>query len=148
MDPRERMVEIILDKPRKLKLDLNAMANFEKATGKNFSSAMPQPLSSDLDKVEEVLGREFSPKTDMVRFEEITGKTFPMPMAGDIRALLWACLIHEDSKLTQSDVGKMVDMSNLEEISGKIAELAEISMPKPKEKKGRQRGKSLETPLA
>jgi len=31
-------VEIELDKPRRLRLDLNAMSDFEKATGKNFSA--------------------------------------------------------------------------------------------------------------
>lgn len=39
-----------------------------------------------------------------------------------IRAFLWAGLIHENEGLTESEVGEMVDFENMEYISEKIGE--------------------------
>ena len=36
MSEQIKYVEVVLDKPRKLLLDMNAMASFEEQTGKNF----------------------------------------------------------------------------------------------------------------
>lgn len=85
-NPTAPKTKILLDKERTLLLDLNAMVEFEDATGKSLLSA-----------------------TSMSK----------MGMK-EIRALLWACLIHEDEKLTLKQVGAMVHSSNLEEISASI----------------------------
>ena len=89
-------VKIILDKERVLRLDLNAMAAFEEATGKRF-------VDAKLEK----------------------GKLSP----GDLRAMLWACLTHEDDTLTLKQVGSWVTMDNLLEIASKLNEAFEASMP-------------------
>lgn len=39
-----------------------------------------------------------------------------------IRTMLWAGLIHEDVELTETEVGNMVDFSNLEEVQKKVSE--------------------------
>lgn len=62
----------------------------------------------------------------MVAFEDATGKsmlnmeTWKSLSAKDIRALLWACLIHEDKILTIEQVGKMIHAGNINEIQGKL----------------------------
>ncbi len=77
----------------------------------------------------------------MVAFEEETGKSLlsaaslsEMGMK-EIRALLWACLVHDDESLTLKQVGDMVHAGNLEEISKSIEQAFGAAMPEP-EKKG------------
>jgi len=63
----------------------------------------------------------------MVKFEEITGKnllqsaSFTDLSITDLRVLVWACLLHEDKELTLDQVGEMVDVDNLAEVSNKLA---------------------------
>lgn len=71
----------------------------------------------------------------MAAFEEATGKSL---MRGidigsvsmkDYRALIWACLIHEDEKLTVEKVGKMIHAGNMGEISELITKAFELAAP-------------------
>jgi len=89
-------VKITLDKVRHLKLDLNAMAEFEEVTGKSLMAG-------------KFHGKNMTPK--------------------DLRAMLWACLIHEDEQLTLKQVGSWVTVSNLLEVAGKLNDAFEVSMP-------------------
>lgn len=73
----------------------------------------------------------------MAAFEETAGKSL-MNGAGlkemgmrDFRALLWACLIHEDESLTIKQVGSLVHAGNLVEISGAIEQAFTKAMPEP-----------------
>jgi len=65
----------------------------------------------------------------MVSFEEATGKnlfqgdSLSKLSAKDFRALLWACLIHEDKKLTIDQVGEMINPDNIEDIANKLSEV-------------------------
>lgn len=78
----------------------------------------------------------------MVSFEEVTGVSL---MKGtfkssnmtpkDLRAMLWACLVHEDDTLTLEQVGSLVTVGNLMEITAKLNEAFEVAMP---EKGGKQ----------
>lgn len=99
MGKEDKYTEIMLDKPRQLLLDLNAMCDFEKATNKNFSS---------LDK-------------------DIT--------ATEMRALLWACLRHEDEKLLPGQVGAMIHSGNLVTIAKAVSQMLTKGMPGKKPKK-------------
>lgn len=69
----------------------------------------------------------------MVAFEDETGTSlFEMKdtdsmSAKTIRALLWACLLHEDESLDIKDVGKFVTLSNIQEISEKLGEAMAIA---------------------
>ena len=81
--PLDEGIPITLDKPRRLRLDLNAMVRFEEATGKSFLSG-------------------FNWQTMSVK---------------DIRALIWACLLHEDPALTQEAVGAMITAQNMPQIT-------------------------------
>jgi len=75
----------------------------------------------------------------MVSFEEVTGKnmlrqeTMGELSAKDLRAILWACLLHEDEVLKLEDVGAMIHAGNMEEISDKLAEAWGAAMPEAKE---------------
>ena len=72
----------------------------------------------------------------MVSFEEATGKSL---MSGtfksskmtprQLRAMLWACLKHEDADLTEEQVGSWITVSNLMEVTGKLNEAFEVAMP-------------------
>ena len=74
----------------------------------------------------------------MVSFEDATGKNImqgidPDSMtAKDFRALLWACLLHEDETLKLEDVGKMIHTGNMSELSEKIAQAWEVASPETK----------------
>lgn len=94
-------ITIELDKERSLLLDLNAMAEFEDATGKNMFK----------------IGENFS--------------------ARDLRAMLWACLVHEDEELTEKQVGKMITPDNIKYVEEKLGEVYEKQMPDSSEKKGK-----------
>lgn len=90
------------------------------------------------------LDKERSLKLDlnaMVAFEEVTGHSL---MGGtfksedmtprDLRALLWACLIHEDETLTEKQVGSWISADNMAEIADRLNESFEVAMPKSEEK--------------
>ncbi|MCK5643554.1 MAG: hypothetical protein KAJ19_22325 [Gammaproteobacteria bacterium] len=93
MGAEDKYTPIVLDKPRRLLLDLNAMVDFEKATNKNIWS----------------LGENFS--------------------ATDLRALLWACLRHEDEELLPGDVGKMIHTGNMEMVGKALNDIYKKAMP-------------------
>jgi len=95
----ENLVPIKLDKPRHLLLDLNAMVNFQKMTGKDLWD---------------------------------TGDNFS---ANDLRALLWACLQHEEPTLTPGDVGKMVHIGNMRQVTETLKGLYIGAMPEKEKKK-------------
>ena len=67
----------------------------------------------------------------MAAYEDVTGKSaFAIGddiNAKSIRALLWACLIHEDYKLKIEDVGAMIHTGNMQEITTRINELVKTS---------------------
>ncbi len=94
------VVTIMLDKERHLRFDLNAMAAFEEATGKNIFE-------------EEVV-------------KKIINKTSPR----DLRALLWSMILHEDEALTIKQVGAWVNINNVREATLKAVEAWASAMPK------------------
>lgn len=72
----------------------------------------------------------------MVSFEEASGKSLFDPSfqlhsmsAKDLRAMLWACLLHDDSSLTLEDVGTMISTDNMADVSAKLNEAFEVAMP-------------------
>lgn len=89
-------------KKRHLRFDLNAMAEFEEATG--------TPLTG-----------------------ENISKVMSQGGAKALRALLWACLLHEDENLTLKEVGSWVNLKDINELPGKILEAFEAAMPEPEE---------------
>lgn len=81
-------------KERHLKLDLNAMASFEEATGKSVFALDVSQLG-----------------------------------AKDLRALLWACLLHEDKKLTPEEVGSWITLENMQDVAAGISAAFAAAMP-------------------
>lgn len=71
-------------------------------------------------------------------YEEATGKNV---LAGDLqadlssvrglRALLWAALLHEDPELTQQQVGAMLHLGNLTEMTGRVQAALAQALPDP-----------------
>ena len=92
-------VPITLDKKRHLLLDLNAMAAFEDATGKNIMRGFGSA--------------------------EMTAK--------DLRALLWACLLHEDENLTIEGAGRLIHTGNLDAVTESLGEAWSAAMPEAEE---------------
>lgn len=92
---------ITFDKERTLRMDLNALSDFETMSGKSIMRGGLEDLSN-LD-------------------------------LADIRTLLWACLVQEDETLSQRDVGKMIHVGNLQEVTTAITTLVKNAMPEPEE---------------
>ena len=77
----------------------------------------------------------------MIEYGKLTGQN---PLKGfsfkdlkleDIIGLLWACLIHEDEDLTYKDVLRMVEIADLENIMGLLAECVNQAFPDVKDTK-------------
>lgn len=103
-------MSIELDKPRHMLFDLNAMVAFEEETGKNLFDS----------KVTAAFTKSFSP--------------------GDLRAFLWASLLHEDENLTLKQVGSWIHTGNMEEIADKLVTAWAAAIP--------EGGKDKTAPLA
>lgn len=75
----------------------------------------------------------------MVRYEEVTGKSLFKGIdlnnmgAKELRALIWACLVHEDSNLTLKDVGAWINADNMTAFAQKLDAAVSNAVP---EKKG------------
>jgi len=67
--------------------------------------------------------------------EELTGKSFVDieawgdMRATDIRAVIYACLVHEDPELTLEQVGGLLHMGNVERIALELVDAFVLSMP-------------------
>lgn len=94
--PTIPVVEIELDKIRHLRLDFNALARAEEATGKSLLNG--------------------------IAWQNMTVK--------DYRALVWACLLHEDPELTLEDVGSLIHVGNVEYVTSCLTQLWAASNPK------------------
>lgn len=87
---------IDLDRERTMRLDLNALSDYERVTGKSIMSG---------------------------------GFALEKMGVPDIRALLWACLVQEDESLTERQVGAMLHVGNLTEVTRAITALVRGAMP-------------------
>jgi hypothetical protein len=72
-------------------------------------------------------------------FERVSGKSIMnggldlgnMQVA-DVRALLWACLVQTDESLTEREVGAMLHVGNLGEVTQALTSLVRGAMPEEK----------------
>jgi len=90
---------------RTIKLDYNALCSFEQVTGKSFLK-----FADDLEK-QGLLSMQLS----------------------DLRALLWAGLLHEDEKLKITDVGNLLkfdDAEHIQKILSAIVDAINEAFPK------------------
>ena len=72
----------------------------------------------------------------MIAFGEATGKnlmdgTFDSKSMSlrDLRAMLWACLTHEDETLTEKEVGSLITPDNMVRVTSALKEAFEVAMP-------------------
>lgn len=102
-NPITPAVEILLDRPRHLHFDFNALVALEKATGRNV---LADGLVSDAG----------------------SGAGLKVS-AADLRAMLWAGLLRDDPALTLEQAGRLIDVGNMGYVSDKIAEAWAFSLP-------------------
>lgn len=102
---------IMLDKERTLRMDLNTFSDFEMMTGKSIMRG----------------GLEQCPE-DCVQEHEHKALS-----SSDIRALLWACLVQDDERLSVREVGSMLHPGNLTIIKDALTALTANAMPEPEE---------------
>lgn len=88
----------------------------------------------------------------MVAFEGATGRnlmdgTFDSSNMStkDLRAMLWACLVHEDDALTEKQVGSWITPDNMLEVASKLNEAFEAAMPESKGKEAAPLAKAPST---
>lgn len=86
----------------------------------------------------------------MVAFEEAAGKSFAEGSfergemsPRDLRAILWACLLHEDDALTLKQAGSWVTAGNMMEVASKLNEAFEVALP---ESEGKETVPLVKTP--
>lgn len=92
------MVKIVLNgQERTIRFDYNALCSFEQATGKSFLKFV-----DDLEN-QGLLSMQLS----------------------DLRALLWAGLLHEDEKLKIADVGNLLNLDDVECIQTVVKSLTD-----------------------
>lgn len=108
IDLKGKKIPIELDRTRYLIYDLNALAELEDRVG-------------DLDSFFKSLNERVA-----------SGKGLSFK---SLRLLLWAGLLSDDPDLTESTVGSFVYPGNLEEVTNKIIEAVNVSMPEVEEKK-------------
>jgi hypothetical protein len=70
----------------------------------------------------------------MVSYEEVTGKSLfnaddKSMGARELRAYLWACLIHEDESLTLKQVGSWINTDNMAEVAQRLTEARNEAVP-------------------
>ena len=141
MSKLAKLVPIQLDKPRNLLLNMNAMIEFENATGMDFlefSGRMERRATADARKAAWESGKT----TTIVDGKE---ENIPAPNPDDLllpdlsmkelRAMLWCLLVHEDDKLTLKQVGSLLDLENMTEICGALVKAQQINAPKPEQPK-------------
>ena len=58
----------------------------------------------------------------------------------DLRAIVWAGLIHEDESLSVKDVGNFLELGEMAEIADKIRQAFEIAFPAEEEGKKKEAG--------
>ena len=77
----------------------------------------------------------------LCRLDQVTGKnaldgeTWKEPTTSDLRALLWAALLHENKNLTLEEVGDMISMEEIPEITQAILKAFQRSSPSEDSKK-------------
>lgn len=71
-------------------------------------------------------------------YEEATGKNVlagglqeDLQSVRGVRALLWAALLHEDPELTQQQVGAMLHLGNVGEMTGRLRDALTQALPDP-----------------
>lgn len=75
----------------------------------------------------------------MKKFQEVTGKSllkgFDMSEMdeSDLIALIWACLVWEDKELKVDDVGYMLNIGQIPEVTQKLAQAINTSLPDKKD---------------
>ena len=87
-------VDVELDRPRRLKYNMNALAELEDVLGK--------PMT------------QFSAENVGIK---------------ELRALVWAGLLHESPDLTLREAGDLIDLDHLEEIVKKVSEALALAFP-------------------
>lgn len=85
-------VIVQLDRPRRLRYDLNALCALQDLLGDDFGTFTEElPKDGDADQK-------------------------PISLR-NVRALLWAGLVHEDATLTVQDVGRLVGMADMSTVT-------------------------------
>jgi hypothetical protein len=94
-------IMVDLDRPRRLRFDANALVA-----------------------VEEVLGR---PLQEIIPPDE--GRASRQVGFREMRALLWAGLLHEDPQLTLQQAGELLDLKQMNDIMAKVNEAITAAFP-------------------
>lgn len=92
-----------LDRPRKLRFDANALVALEEVLGRTIQEIIP----TEADRAAREVG-----------FREM-------------RALLWAGLLHDDPQITLTEAGKLLDLDRMGDIMGKVNEAIAAAFPQP-----------------
>lgn len=132
MGEREIVKPIIIElggEEWELKIDLAAMCDFERATGKTvvqFVAPILAALRGAIDaaregNIESSIEQGIAVIIDMAESNALA--------ASDLLALLWACFGGEDAALSQRDIGRMVGVGNIADVVTQIYKAIVAALP-------------------
>jgi hypothetical protein len=127
-----RLVEINLDKPRHLLLNMNAMAEFERAVGVNFMEYSRKMLRRSIAYARKAMienGKKMDDGSDVPEPNE-ADLQIPDMTINELRSFLWCLLIHEDESLTIKQVGAMINSGNIQVVMESVLRAQTINSPK------------------
>jgi len=111
-----------------LRLDMEAMADFEHETGKNILE-----LLADTGQI--IAERSQQDTTDDAELSKIGLEAIQKIIrttalsAADLRVLIWACMGGEDSDLSLRETGRLITMNNIVEVWQAISNVIENALP-------------------
>jgi len=101
------------------------------------NNVIQKPIPITLDK-ERTLVYDFNAFIDLEDIYDDVSVVFDKLQKFNLRAtrdMLWAGLRHEDESLTPRQVGKWLNLDNVQEIAAKVMEAVEGHLPEPEGKK-------------
>jgi hypothetical protein len=112
-----------------LKLDFTAMKDFEDTTGKSVLQFLA-PIFESL-KASKVLIDDTSiggiKALGIATIEDLIGRN--AISAGDLQAMLWACMGGPDSGKSLREAGRLIHIGNISEVASKLWEAVQTSLP-------------------
>jgi len=120
-------IPIILDRPRLLRFDVNAMIAAQQVTGRSFYESLGLLFGIQRD----LAAQTGNAPADPVRLAELGLEVLAKLPLVDIRALLWAGLLRDDPSVTVEGVGAMLSPLTVMGVLAALASALSEQGPEP-----------------
>ncbi len=124
-DAQGKAITLADGKTYHLVFDMNAMCAMEDRYG-SLESAMDAITGTGTEEK----GPDEKPKPE----KDLNGKPKPEKVMKDIRFMLWAALQHDNEKLTEYEAGRLITLSNMNQVMDALNAAMQVSVPEADEK--------------